>query len=175
MHFCEQIADLRERTDYPTGKRTEDISRERGIESQLRSAPMRAHRDQEDATDPMVTPQDYEVRQSGRVQELQNSDLWLRRTDLSCHFPIHMTIRDVPFKNYEQERTMEGYYEIQLLEIDDMEQDLKELDADVASPTQRAASGDDALWVPSPGSRGSQKQRLVRFEPVSFSQCKKLA
>ena len=39
------------------------------------------------ATDPMVAPQDYDVRQSGRVLELQNSDLWLRPTDLPWHFP----------------------------------------------------------------------------------------
>ena len=47
----------------------------------------------------MVAPQDYDVRQSGRVLELQNSDLWLRPTDLSWHFPILMTIREEPFKN----------------------------------------------------------------------------
>ena len=57
------------------------------------------YRDQEDATDPMVAPQDFDVRQSGRVLELQNSDLWLRPTDLSWHFPILMTIREEPFKN----------------------------------------------------------------------------
>ena len=82
MIFREQSADLRERTDYPRGK-TEDISRERGIESQLRPAVQRAYRDQEDATAPTVAPQDYDLRQSVRVLELQNSDLWLRRTDPS--------------------------------------------------------------------------------------------
>ena len=57
--------------------------RERGIEAQLRAAAQRAHRDQEDATDPMVAPQDHhDVHQSVRVLELQNSDLWLRPTDL---------------------------------------------------------------------------------------------
>ena len=53
----------------------------------------------EDATDPMVTPHDYDVGQSGRVLELQNSDLWLRPTDLSVHLLILMTIREEPFKN----------------------------------------------------------------------------
>ena len=49
VNFREQIADLRERTDYPRRKRTEDISRERGesIESQLRAAAQRPYRDQE--------------------------------------------------------------------------------------------------------------------------------
>ena len=105
MSFGEQIADLHERTDYPRTKRTDAISRERGIESQLRAEAQRGYRDQEDATDPIVAPQDYDVRQSGRVLELQNSDLWLRPTDLSWHFPILMTIREEPFKNI---RKMEG-------------------------------------------------------------------
>ena len=80
MNFREQAADLRERTDYSRGERTEDISRERGIESQL-SPP--AYRDHEDATDPMVAPQDYDVRQSGSVLELQDSYHWLRPTNRS--------------------------------------------------------------------------------------------
>ena len=66
----------------------------------LRAAAQRAYRDQEDATDPMVAPEDYDVRQSGRVLELQNSDIWLRPTDLSWHVPILITIREEPFKNY---------------------------------------------------------------------------
>ena len=54
----------------------------------------------EDAPDPMVAPQDYDVRQSGRVLELQNSDLWLPPTELSWNFPIPMTISEEPFKDY---------------------------------------------------------------------------
>ena len=38
----EQIADLSERTAFPERKKTEDISRERGIEAQLRAAAQRA-------------------------------------------------------------------------------------------------------------------------------------
>ena len=56
----------------------------------------------------MVAPQDYDVRQSGRVLELQNSDLWLRATDLSWHFPILTTIREEPFKNH-RSRTSEKW------------------------------------------------------------------
>ena len=37
---------------------------------------------------------------SARVLELQNSDLGLRPTDLSWHFPILLAIREEPFKNY---------------------------------------------------------------------------
>ena len=42
---------------------------------------------------------DYDVRQPGRVLELQNRDLWLRPTDLSWHFHILMTIREEPSRN----------------------------------------------------------------------------
>ena len=97
MNFLEQLPDLRERTDYPRGKITEDVSRKRGVEAQLRATSQRAYPDQEDATDPMVAPQDYDV-QCGRVLELPNSDLWLRPTDLSWHFPIFMTFREESFK-----------------------------------------------------------------------------
>ena len=47
----------------------------------------------------MVAPPDYHIRQSGRVLELQNRDLWLRPTDMSWHLPILMIIREEPFKN----------------------------------------------------------------------------
>ena len=49
---------------------------------------------------PMIAPRDYEVRQSGRVLELQNKDLWIRPTELSWHYPILVTIRELPFKKY---------------------------------------------------------------------------
>ena len=76
-NFREQLADLRERTHYLRGKRTEDISRQRGIEAQSRLTAQRTYRDQEDATDTMVAPQDYDVHQPPSVLELQNSDPWL--------------------------------------------------------------------------------------------------
>ena len=103
----EQLPELRERTNYPRWKRTEEISRERRIKAQLRATAQRAHRDREDATDPMVAPQDYDVHQSVRVLELQNSDPWLRPTHRSWHFPILMTIREEPFKN-NRSRTSEN-------------------------------------------------------------------
>ena len=56
----------------------------------------------------MVAPPDYHIRQSGRVVELQNKDLWLRPTDMSWHFPILMTIREEPFKNH-RSRTSEKW------------------------------------------------------------------
>ena len=104
--LLEQIADLREQTDDKKVKRTEDNSRERGVEIQPRAAAQRGY--PEDVTDPMVAPPDYCNRQSGRVLELQNSDLWLRPTDVSWHFPILMTIREEPFKN-NRSRTSEKW------------------------------------------------------------------
>ena len=102
----EQKADLREQKDNRKEKRTEDISCERRVKIQLWASAQRCW--PKDATDPMVAPQDYDVRQSGRVLELQNSDLWSRPTDLSWHFPILMTIREKPFKNY-RSRTSEKW------------------------------------------------------------------
>ena len=88
---------LREQTDDKKEKQTEDNSRERGVESQLKAAAQRGY--PEDVEDPMVAPPDSDIHQSGRVLELQNKDFWLRRTDVSWHLPIHMTIREEPFKN----------------------------------------------------------------------------
>ena len=48
----------------------------------------------------MIPPQGYDVRQSGRVLELQNRDLWIQPTDLSWHFPTLVTIREMAFENY---------------------------------------------------------------------------
>ena len=45
------------------GNSREDVSRERGVEIQPRMAAQRGFT--EDATDPLVAPQDYDVRQSG--------------------------------------------------------------------------------------------------------------
>ena len=94
-----ESANLREQTDDKKGKQTEDTSRERGVESQLRAAAQRGYPDPEDAEDPTVAPPDYEIRQSGRVLELQSRDLWLRPTDMSLHLPIFLAIREEPFKN----------------------------------------------------------------------------
>ena len=104
--FWSQSADLREQTDDKKEKKTEDNSREKGVESQQRVAAQRGYA--EYATDPMVAPPDYDIRQSGSVVELQNKDLWSRPTDMSWHFPILVTIREEPFKNY-RSRTSEKW------------------------------------------------------------------
>ena len=48
----------------------------------------------------VIAPQDCEIRQSGRVLELQSKDLWIRPSDLSWHFTILVTIRELPFRRY---------------------------------------------------------------------------
>ena len=48
----------------------------------------------------MIARQENDIRQSGRVLELQNNDLWIRPTDLSWHFPIRVTTRELPFKKF---------------------------------------------------------------------------
>ena len=62
----------------------------------------------DDATDPMVAPQDLDVRESGRVLELQNSALLLRTTHLSWHFPVLVAIREEPYKNYRSRTSEQG-------------------------------------------------------------------
>ena len=53
------------------------ILRGRGVEGLPRAAAQRSNPTPEDAEDPTMAPQDYEIRQSGRVTELQIRDLWL--------------------------------------------------------------------------------------------------
>ena len=106
VNLREQIAELLEQTADKKEKSTQDISCERGVEIKLRAAAQRGFT--VDATDPMVAPQDYDVRQSSRVLDLQDSDLWLRQTYLSWHFPILITIREESFKNY-RSRTAEKW------------------------------------------------------------------
>ena len=67
-----QSEKLREQTDDKKGKQT-DNSRERGVERQQRAAAQQGY--PEDAEDPKVAPPHFDIRQSGRVLELQNRDL----------------------------------------------------------------------------------------------------
>ena len=71
----------------------------KGIEVLLRETARMGDPDPENVDNPMIAPQDYEVRQSGRVLELQIRDFWRTPTDLSWHYHILVTIREAPFKN----------------------------------------------------------------------------
>ena len=98
-------SNLREQAHCKKKQQTEDDSRLRGVEGQLRAAAQPGYPNPEDAEDPMIAPPDFGVRQSGGVLELQYRDPWSRPTDLSWHFPILMTIREEPFKIYRARST----------------------------------------------------------------------
>ena len=63
----------------------------------MRRTAQKGYPDPENVDNPIIAPQDYDVRQSGRVLELQNRDLWIRPTDLSWHFLI-VTIPEFLFR-----------------------------------------------------------------------------
>ena len=89
-----------EPTQNKEKERAEDSPYTKAIEAMLKETARKSFPDLENIGNPMIAPQDYEVRQSGRVLELHNRDLWIRPTDLSWHFPILVTIRELPFKTY---------------------------------------------------------------------------
>ena len=79
-------------------EQAEDSSYPKGIEVMLRETVRKSY--PENVDNPTTASRDCEVRQSARDLELQNKDLWIRPTDLLRHFPILVTIREFPFKNY---------------------------------------------------------------------------
>ena len=79
-------------------EQAEDSLYPKGIEVMFRETARKGY--PENVDNPMTASRDYEVRQSARVLELQNKDLWIRPTDLLWHFPFLLTIRDLHFKNY---------------------------------------------------------------------------
>ena len=93
-------SNTRERTQGNEKEQGEDSSYPKGIEVLLRETARKGYPDPGDVDNPMIAPQDYDARQAGRVLELQNRDLWTRPTDLPWHFPIRVTIREMPFRNY---------------------------------------------------------------------------
>ena len=79
-------------------EQAEDSSYPKGIEVMLRETVRKSY--PENVDNPMTASRDCEVRQSARDLELQNNGLWIRPTDLLWHFPIPVTVRELPFKNY---------------------------------------------------------------------------
>ena len=55
----------------------------KGIEILLGETARKVCSDPENVDNPIIAPQDYDVRQSGRVLELPNRDHWIIPTDLS--------------------------------------------------------------------------------------------
>ena len=68
-------SNTRERTQSQEKEQAGDSFYPNSIEVMLRETARKSYPDQENIGNPMIAPQDYEVRQSGRVLELQNRDL----------------------------------------------------------------------------------------------------
>ena len=68
-------------------RRGEDSSHSKCIEVLLTETAEKGYPDPENVGDPMIIA-------------LQNRDLWIPPIDLSWHFPVFVTIREMPFKNY---------------------------------------------------------------------------
>ena len=75
-----------ERAQNKEKEQAEDRSYSKEIEIMLRETARKSYPDPENIHNPMIAPLDNEIRQSGRVLELQNRDLWTRPTDLSRLF-----------------------------------------------------------------------------------------
>ena len=89
-------SNTRERTQSKEKELAEDNSYPKGIEVMPKETARKSY--PENVDNPMMAPRYNEVRQSGRVLELQNKDLWIRQTDLSWHFPILVTSRELLFQ-----------------------------------------------------------------------------
>ena len=75
-----------EPTQNKEKEQAEDSSYPKTIEVTLREKARKSSPDPENIGNPIIAPHYFEVRQSGRVLELHNRDLWIRPTDLSWHF-----------------------------------------------------------------------------------------
>ena len=68
-------SNLRKQTQGNEKRQVEDNSYCKTIEGLLRATARKIHPEAEDVDNPMIAPQDYDVRQSGRVLELRNRSL----------------------------------------------------------------------------------------------------
>ena len=64
------LSNSRERTQGNEKRQSEDSSYSKGIKVLVRETARKNCPDLENIGDPMIAPQDYDVRQSGRVLEL---------------------------------------------------------------------------------------------------------
>ena len=79
---------IREQTQFDEKRRGEDSSYPKAVEGLLRATARKNYPKSENVDIRMIAPEAYDVRQSGRVLELQNRDLWIRPTDLSWNHPF---------------------------------------------------------------------------------------
>ena len=68
-------SNLREQTQGNEKRFVEDNSYCKAIEGLLTTTARKIHPETEDVDNPMIAPQDYDARQSGRVLELRNRSL----------------------------------------------------------------------------------------------------
>ena len=68
-------SNLRDQTQGNKKRQVEDNSYCKTIEGLLRATARKIHPESEDIDNPMIAPQDFVVRQSGRVLELRNRSL----------------------------------------------------------------------------------------------------
>ena len=80
-------SNTRERSQNNEKRQDEDSPFSKGIEILLSEIAGKVYPDPEKVKNPTVAPQDYEVRQSGRVLELQNRD-FLDTTSRACFGPF---------------------------------------------------------------------------------------
>ena len=70
-------SNTRERTQNKEQEQAEDCSYPKVVEVMPRETGRKSYPDPENIGNPMIAPQDFEFRQSGRVLEFQNRDLWI--------------------------------------------------------------------------------------------------
>ena len=71
-----------------------------GIEVLLRETARKGYPDPGNVDNSLIALPDCDPRQSERVLEVSNTDLWIRPTDLLLQYPMLVTIREMPFRNY---------------------------------------------------------------------------
>ena len=150
-----------ERTKENEKRPNEDSSYPKGVDILQRETTKKVYPDPEEIGRSMIGPQYNDVRHSGRVLELQNRALWTRPPDMPWHFPILVTVREMPFKNYSgkssekkgQRRQDRGSQEAE---------DLEKRDEDWSSPNWNQSWVWNTSFSPHllPGEIGAQTERV---------------
>ena len=104
MNFRQQVPDLLERTDYPHEKERKIFARARNRISVESGQPTELTESRRRHRSPWWHIKIMTFANLGVSFNSTNSDLWLRQTDLSWHFPITRTIRDARTSQARQNR-----------------------------------------------------------------------
>ena len=92
-------SNLREQTQGNEKRQVEDNSYCKTIEGLLSATARKIFPESEDIDNPMIAPQDFVVRQSGRVLELRNRSLDTTNRSVLA-LTLLVTIREEPFRNF---------------------------------------------------------------------------